>query len=197
MQHKPKYKGKGKLTETMCKRLTAGARCAIKMRSKESDKKQGAELLRLDLRNSPLHCFSFPTNCSTHYCKVAQATANPQPVDGFGSPATSSTSTAQLPDCDDSSITDEMCISVVVDEELRAWTDAMNEEDLDVVRSTPVQPSMVLDAEMLCDIQQLLSRLIARAPQLLGIGEKDNMHGNKGSSLLGKRIICMVSKAVD
>lgn len=43
VQDKPKYKGKGKLTEIMRKRLTTAARCAIKMRSAKphTDKKQG------------------------------------------------------------------------------------------------------------------------------------------------------------
>ena len=37
VQDKPSYKGKGKLTETMRKRLTIAARCAIVMQSKEGN----------------------------------------------------------------------------------------------------------------------------------------------------------------
>ena len=37
MQDKPSYKGKGKLTETMKKRLTIAARCAIVMQSKDGN----------------------------------------------------------------------------------------------------------------------------------------------------------------
>ena len=47
----PNYKGKGKLTEAICKKLTKGARSAIIMRSKESDKQHaifsgGSRLLK-------------------------------------------------------------------------------------------------------------------------------------------------------
>ena len=38
VQDKPSYKGRGKLTEAMRKRLTKSARCAIIMRSQESNK---------------------------------------------------------------------------------------------------------------------------------------------------------------
>ena len=74
VQEKGKYKGKGKLTERMRKRLTTAARCAIKMRSTDPDKKRATELLRQDLRNGPLHCFGIHTHCSTDYCKIAQST---------------------------------------------------------------------------------------------------------------------------
>ena len=70
---KPHYKGKGKLTVAMRKRLTTAARCAIKMRSTGSDVKRATELLQQDLRNGPLHCFSVHTNCSTNYCKVTRS----------------------------------------------------------------------------------------------------------------------------
>ena len=67
VQEKPQYKGKGKLTATMRKKLATAARCAIKMRSGEKDTKRAVELLRQDLRNGPLHCFGIHSNCSTDY----------------------------------------------------------------------------------------------------------------------------------
>ena len=67
VQDFPKYKGKGRLTQRAIKRLTTGARCAIKMHSKTGD----VEELRKDLRNGPSHVFSDHTNCSTSFCKVA------------------------------------------------------------------------------------------------------------------------------
>lgn len=67
IQQKPQYKGKGKLAEAMRKQLTTAARCAIKMRSAEPDKKRATELLREDLRNGPLHCFGNHANCKTDY----------------------------------------------------------------------------------------------------------------------------------
>ena len=72
VQDFPKYKGKGKLTQRAIKRLTIGARCAIKMHSVTGD----VEQLRKDLRNRPSHVFSDHTNCSTSFCKVAAGISN-------------------------------------------------------------------------------------------------------------------------
>ena len=72
VQDNPSYKGKGKLTDAMCKRLTKAARCVIKMRSMESDKSTVIQKLQHDLHNSPLHCFGMHDTCSTDFCKTAQ-----------------------------------------------------------------------------------------------------------------------------
>ena len=72
VQDKPQYKGKGKSTEGMRKRLTKVARCAIKIRSSETDRKKAVHLLKRDLENSPHHCFGIHRNCSPDYCKATQ-----------------------------------------------------------------------------------------------------------------------------
>ncbi len=72
LQDYPKYKGKGGLTQNAIKRLTAGARCAIKMHT-------NIDMLRKDLRNGPNHVFDDHTNCSQTFCKVA-AKQNIQPT---------------------------------------------------------------------------------------------------------------------
>ena len=69
VQNKPHYKGKGGLTLKMRKRLTSAARCAIKMRSKEVDRRKGVKLLEQDLRNGPYHCFGIHDRCSSDFCK--------------------------------------------------------------------------------------------------------------------------------
>ena len=66
------YKGRGKLTEAMRKKLTKAARSAILMRSQESDKLQAVKKLQHDLLNSPLHCFGCHSNCSPDFCKTVQ-----------------------------------------------------------------------------------------------------------------------------
>ena len=53
VQNDPTYKGKGDLTLKMRKKLTSAARCAIKMRSKESDRQKGIKLLERDLKHGP------------------------------------------------------------------------------------------------------------------------------------------------
>ena len=66
------YKGRGKLTEAMRKKLTKAARSAILMRSQEADKLQAVKKLQHDLLNSPLHCFGCHSNCSPDFCKNVQ-----------------------------------------------------------------------------------------------------------------------------
>ena len=64
VNNNPNYKGKGKLTEAMRKKLTKAARSAIIMRSKESDKQHAVLKLQHDLLNGPLHCFSSTLNAA-------------------------------------------------------------------------------------------------------------------------------------
>ena len=71
-QDNPRYKGKGGLTIQMRKKLTSAARCAIKMRSKEADKRKAVKLLEHDLKNSPYHCYGIHDKCSTDFCTHAQ-----------------------------------------------------------------------------------------------------------------------------
>ncbi|XP_065907494.1 uncharacterized protein [Dysidea avara] len=69
---KPSYKGRGKLTEAMRKRLTKSARCAIMMWSQELNKVESVKKLQRDLVNVPLHCFGCHSKCSPDFCKTAQ-----------------------------------------------------------------------------------------------------------------------------
>ena len=75
---KPSYKGKGKLTEAMRKKLTKAARSAIIMRSQEADKVTAVKKLQHDLLNSPLHCFGIHSKCSPNFCRTQQQVQQPQ-----------------------------------------------------------------------------------------------------------------------
>ena len=57
VHNNPAYKGKGKLTESMKKKLTKAACSAIIVRSQEQDRPTAISKLQKDLINSPLHCF--------------------------------------------------------------------------------------------------------------------------------------------
>ena len=101
MQDFPKYKGRGKLTQSAIKHLTNGARCAIKINGKDGNVDQ----LRKDLRNGPNHVFNDHSNCST-FCKVAAArstesatssTATPQSSITGSTPSQSSPATQTIP----------------------------------------------------------------------------------------------------
>ena len=162
VEEKTHYKGKGKLTESMRKKLTKAARCAIKMRSVHSNKGEAVKLLREDLRNGPYHCFGDHSRCSTDFCKVAQKTAKQQSSSIEHAP---SENTHNVTHIEMDMNTD---ISEVAEQEQRLWQDALNEENLEDVRQTP-SLSQEIDREMLCDIQRLVGRLIAKSEQLLGM----------------------------
>ena len=68
----PSYKSSGGLTVKMRKRLVSSARCAIRMRSKETDRKKALESLRKDLINGPHHCFGNHSNCNSDFCMTAR-----------------------------------------------------------------------------------------------------------------------------
>ncbi len=68
----PEYKGSGGLTEKMRRRLVSAARCAIKMRSTEPDRRLGVKLLKLDLQNGPNHCFGNHQRCSPDFFSIAK-----------------------------------------------------------------------------------------------------------------------------
>ncbi len=70
------YKGAGGLTLKMRQRLVGAARCAIKMHSKEPDRKKAIKLLERDLINGPLHCFGLHDNCSPDFCSTVKEKLN-------------------------------------------------------------------------------------------------------------------------
>ena len=77
-KEKPQYKGRGKLTEQMRKRLAGSMRSAIISRSKLSDKTKAAWLLQKDILNCALHCFGSHKKCSADFCKVVQKVQSSQ-----------------------------------------------------------------------------------------------------------------------
>ena len=68
VEDKPYYKGKGKLTKQVIKRLSKDVRCAIMMRSKEADRALAIKKLRHDIQNSVNHVFGIHDRCSD-FCK--------------------------------------------------------------------------------------------------------------------------------
>ena len=72
VQENSSYKGNGGLTLKMRKRLVSAARCAIRMRSKDADRKKAVKLLERDLLNGPRHCFGIHDGCSSDFCSAAK-----------------------------------------------------------------------------------------------------------------------------
>ena len=73
---KPHYKGAHKLSKRARERLVTAVRCAIRMRSQESDKTCAARKLEADIRNSVHHIFGCHSNCSIDFCKVVQTSVS-------------------------------------------------------------------------------------------------------------------------
>ena len=146
VEEKTHYKGKGKLIESMRKKLTKAARCAIKMRSAHSNKEKAVKLLREDLRNGPYHCFGDYSQCNTDYCKVQKTAKKQSSVNEHAQSQSESTNNATHTEMN--MTTD---ILEVAEQEQRLWYDALNEENLEEVRQTPLSPQEI-DREMICDI---------------------------------------------
>ena len=56
--------------------------------------------------------------------------------------------------------------------QVEAWVDATDNEGLDETRSIP--NTTEVDQHMICDIQRAISRLVGKAPQLIGKKESIN-----------------------
>ena len=66
VKENPAYKGADKLTQKQIRRLTAGARAAIRMHASTGDVQQ----LRHDLRNAPYHVFGDHSKCNPAFCQL-------------------------------------------------------------------------------------------------------------------------------
>ena len=56
----------------------------------------------------------------------------------------------------------------MINNQVQAWVDATDNEGLEDIKSTPTINSYV-DQQMICDIQRAVSRLVGKAPQLIGM----------------------------
>ena len=85
VKNNPSYKGTRGPTVKMRRRLVSAARCAIRMRSRESDTKKALTSLRKDLANGPRHCFGIHTQCNPDFCTTARGMAQQGSSSGSGS----------------------------------------------------------------------------------------------------------------
>ena len=140
----------------MRKRLTKAARCAIKMRSLETDRRKAVHLLQRDLENSPLHCFGIHRNCSPDYYKTAQQLLS------SSLPPTHPTQDPEADEIDNNYEADEL--ATIADQQYQEWRDATHDTDYQV----PASSTEKIDEKMICDIKELTNRLVAKADNLLG-----------------------------
>ncbi len=168
VKEKPQYKGKGKLTEGMRKKLTKAARCAIKMRSKEENKTTAIKLLQEDLHNGPLHCFGMHSNCRPDYCKV-QLASTQIPADTSPAEQESQAEDCIPPSTSSTCSTESTDIVNIIDREITFWNDATCDENTNDDSSARITSAeAVVDQRMIYDIQNITRRLVSKAPYLIG-----------------------------
>jgi len=184
VKENPSYKGKNKLTENMRKRLTKSARSAIIMRSKESDRHQAILKLERDLLNGPYHCFGYHTKCSIDFCKTAQQSAQHSILPSSSDIEATSTlqgnnSSNTFTDASATSDCQQDDLEGAIAELQQEWEDATDDTNLQEVRSIPAastaSPTPQEEA-IICDIQRVLSRIVGKAPQLIGKLNTLHMH---------------------
>lgn len=142
-----KYKGKGGLTALTIKKISAGARAAIRMHSETKNIQQ----LRKDLRNGPYHVFGDHERCNVAFCRRKEA----MPSSNVGD--------IILPTCNSKN---ENCD---IDDETANVDDDITQCDENSARTAG--NSHVLDKlplGLMNEIQRYIDRLESLAPQLIG-----------------------------
>ena len=184
----PSYKGKGKLTEGMRKRLTKAARYAIISRSSETNRHEAIIKLERDLLNGPLHCFGYHSKCSTDFCTTVKqlvhlsSSSHSNTNSGVSSSISDTQMTNTFSECSNSSSSsvdnsihsddDQDDLEDATMELQQERDDAADDTNLDEVRTVPAAATAsptTQEETMICDVQRLLARLIGKASQLLGM----------------------------
>ncbi|CAG2237024.1 unnamed protein product [Mytilus edulis] len=144
----PNYKGQNKLTKTTRVKIVSAVRCAIRMRSKESNRSAAIKLLAHDIRNSVHHIlFGNHKNCS-NFCK-ANEKRNETSI-----ASSDNLSTNDIPDIFESqSLLWSEGTSLLAQEESRFSSNLIYTD---------------LDKQMLSDITLLLNRLATKSERLVG-----------------------------
>jgi len=152
VENKPHFKGRGNLTKQMRIRLVKGVRCAIRMRSAESNTKTAILKLEHDIRNSIHHLFG-NHECCSDFCKK-------KPTNTDECTAVPDTTDAGSTNTDDT-------IPSILDQQQSFWNEVICDFDLEQTRYQP-NTATPIDAELLRDVSVLLNRLANKAARLIG-----------------------------
>ena len=149
---KTHYKGKGGLTKSAIRKITLGVRCAIIMRTKESDKLKAVKKLKADIRNAGHHVLGYHDNCSTDFCKHKKET-NKQ--------------------CDNElDNTEDVHDEDIIADQCEYWQDAthdLSKQEISALRHGGLYSSTPqAKHQLLKDIFFLLNRLSEKSHRLLG-----------------------------
>ena len=146
----PSYKGKGNLTRVARVKLTSAVRCAIRMRSNETDKHKATRLLEKDIKNSVYHIFGQHDNCSSDFCK--SKTNETQETDEHES---------------ENLDVDTEDNDFIIDDQIKFWTEGASIQAQEKSRSVSDRNSN-LNPKILKDVGIILSKVAQKAPRLIG-----------------------------
>ncbi|CAG2245735.1 unnamed protein product [Mytilus edulis] len=142
----PEYKGKGKLTKQIRVRIVSSIRCAIRMRSLESDKRKAIKNLEHDITNCINHIYGDHSRCSD-FCK-----ANLKDK-----------SSAQAHEAIDNDDTEN-----IFDEQSCFWNEGTSNDALEESRLSSHLSITDLMSCMRQDLSLILSRVAKKSASLLG-----------------------------
>jgi hypothetical protein len=147
VQDNPSYKGKDKLTLVTRIRLTTAVRCAIRMRSAETNRTEATKKLAHDIRNSVHHVFGVHTTCSPDFCKTKSTQQQP-------------TTEAVL---DETSSVEALC-----SDQHSFWEQGTSEAAMEESRQGTHQAPDPTNSELIRAVSILLNRLAEKANRLIG-----------------------------
>ena len=150
VEQNPSYKGKGNLTKNTRIRLVSAVRCAIRMRSKQDNKKEAVRLLEKDIRNSIDHVLGQHQNCSD-FCKKRKEVSNINLCD------------SDVNDNDEDNDKD------VVTDQVNLWEEGSSVEALEESRIGWTSSSNAgINPKLIQDVKTILDRVATKSNRLLG-----------------------------
>ena len=161
---KPHYKGAHKLSKRTRERLVTAVRCAIRMRSQESDKTSAARKLEADIRNSVQHIFGCHSNCSIDFCKVGQASESHSQSTQLPSQTGNHLPEASPTDSGSSQLDDS---DNIFGDQAEMWTSGTTLSEQEESRGENSDGHVDIAADMLIDISVLLDRMASKATRFL------------------------------
>lgn len=146
----PSYKGKGNLTKASRIKITSAVRCAIRMRSNETDRQKAVKLLEKDIRNSVYHVFGQHNNCSSDFCK-----SKDNEREETGENESHNVDIEQEEN------------DLIINDQINFWTEGASIEAQENSRSAS-SPKSSLNPKIIKDVGIILDRVAKKAPKLIG-----------------------------
>ncbi|XP_033729993.1 uncharacterized protein LOC117319268 [Pecten maximus] len=164
----PMYKGKQRLTKALRVRITTAVRCAIRVRSKESNQKNAAKQLDHDIRNSIYHILGNHDRCSD-FCKAREVKISSKSKNDSNGDLTSDNNVDLSSDNNENTCTHDLnSVPNIIDELSSFWTEGTSLREQEESRGKSTFNSCDIDSMMIKDINILFDRVASKSTRLLG-----------------------------